>query len=387
MQRVFFFTVSCVLCVIAQETCIVSRRLPDFAMKLAADSKEKFTRLPAAAQFEGGSCRMGRIRSVSQKLPADTSIQSCTQNQTVVSCLVLNQISDNPDQSTVAWHDFASQTGSKIDTPHVNVFKKETKCGQCDSKSDMFVLDRFLHQHTISSSELSQLSVGTPMRLSTERMLAAYLRNMLCDTPNNCPILSQSLFTWTKGLFLQSLLSQTHVESTMSNLSLVEDRLWKRSWLYCDKNHKCSGNVEQETWMDPKQRKQGCATAMSTISYSAHSPIIFCLLSSKTEKLCQRLTKWREDVRAILCTATGVCPQQHFFYTPSMFDIQNQNFVSTTVRQFYADTKRCSVDTKYEAMMEQRSVNPILTAWETVLEFIWLLYEIFCGKFAILHRR
>ena len=359
MQRQFFFIVMCMMCAVAQETCIVSRRLPDFAMKLSTDNSATSIPFAGAAQLEGGSCRMARLRSVSQHMPAETSIQSCTQNQTAVSCLVLKQESNQAAQSTVFWHDFPSQADSSINTPRANVHGKQTKCGQCDANHNLHVLDRFLHRHPISTSEVSQLSVGIPMRLSSARMLAAYARDIICGASNHCPALTQTSFTWNKNLFLQSVLSHTQVQSELSNLSAVEDRLWKRSWLFCDKQNQCSGNVAKSTWIDPQQRSQACATGLSSASYDTHIPIVFCMLSHKTDKLCQRLTKWREDVRAILCKASGVCPQQDFFYSPTMFDIQNQEFVSTTVRQFYADTQRCSVDTRYEEMVEatQRESN------------------------------
>lgn len=359
MQRQFFFMVACIMCAVAQETCIVSRRLPDFAMKLSTDDNRASIPFAGAAQLEGGSCRMARLRSVSQDLPTETSIQSCTQNETAVSCLVLKQESNQAAQSTVYWHDFSSQTDSAISTTRAHKHGRKSRCGECDTNDNLHVLDRFLHRHTASTSELSQLSVGIPMRLSSARMLAAHARDMMCGASTHCPVLARTSFTWEKSLFLQSILSHTHVQSEMSNLSAMEDRLWKRSWLFCDKQNRCSGNVAKSIWIDPQQRSQACATGLSSASYDTHVPIIFCLLSSKTEKLCQRLTKWREDVRAILCKASGVCPQQDFFYTPTMFDIQNREFVSTTVRQFYADTGRCSVDNRYEEMVEatQRESN------------------------------
>jgi hypothetical protein len=359
MQRLFFFIMICIRCAVAQETCIVSRRLPDFALKLSTDNSAASIAIPAAAQLEGGSCRMARLRSVSQHLPADTSIQSCTQNETAVSCLVLKQESGQAAQSTVLWHDFPSQADPEITTPQAHVRGKKTRCGECDTNYNMHVFDRFLHRHSISTSELSQLSVGISMRLSSARMMAAYARNIMCGASEHCPVLAQTPFTWHKNLFLQSILSHTHVQSQVSNLSAVEDRLWKRSWLFCNKQNECSGNVAKSTWMDPRQRSQACASGLSSAVYDTHVPVIFCMLSSKTDKLCQRLTKWREDVRSILCKASGMCPQQHFFYTPTMFDIQNREFVSTTVRQFYADTGRCSVDTRYEEMVEatQRESN------------------------------
>jgi len=358
MKYVIFFVMSILTPVSAQDTCVVSRRLPDFAFKISADSQAPTFHIHTASQNEGGSCRMRRLRTISDQIPSDTSVQSCTQNSTTVSCLTLKQEYTEASSSFVAWHHFESQENKPKSFQYLHRNNKRVKCNQCDAKQDFFVSDSFLHRHSIPLSTLSPLSVGLPIRLSTERMLAAYAHDKICGLAEPCAAVSNSAFTWTKGFFLQSLLSQTHVAVASSNTSVIEERLWQREWMFCS-SEQCTGQVAQSLWLNPVTRKEACAAEMTKVSINTQTPVVFCLLSTKTDKLCQRLTKWREDVRAILCKASGKCPQQYFFYSPTMFDVQNQEFVSSTVRQFYADTKRCTVDVEYEDMIEatQRESN------------------------------
>ena len=53
------------------------------------------------------------------------------------------------------------------------------RCAQCEPVQAR-VLDTHNVEHDIPNSNHSTLSVGQPVRLSTERMLAAYLRRKVC---------------------------------------------------------------------------------------------------------------------------------------------------------------------------------------------------------------
>ena len=283
MQSVACFMIVIFMCVSAQDTCVISRRLPDFAVKISPISQTPATHLPSASQLQGGTCRMTRLRTVSAEMPEDLSVQSCTQNTTTVSCLTLKQEYTEASTSLVSWNHFESEQRSPKTHKALHHSNKRFKCSQCDLKQDFFVFDRFLHRHSIPLSTLSQMSVGLPIRLSTERMLAAYAHDKMCSSHQDCTAVSGSAFAWTKGFFLQSILSQTHVTITSSNKSAVEERLWQREWLFCN-SKTCEGKVAQSSWLDPAQRKQACTAEMTKVSGNTQTPIVFCLLSAKTDK-------------------------------------------------------------------------------------------------------
>jgi hypothetical protein len=68
--------------------------------------------------------------------------------------------------------------------------------------------------------------------------------------------------------------------------------------------------VPRETWLDPARRPAACAAQLADAPREYKAPVHFCLLNADTERLCQRLTAWRADVRAILCRAAGTWPRR-----------------------------------------------------------------------------
>ena len=63
--------------------------------------------------------------------------------------------------------------------------------------------------------------------------------------------------------------------------------------------------------------------------------INFCLLYARTTRLCEKMAGCRLVAQHIVCRASGRCPSGDFFYSPSTFDLREQQFVYNSVLEFY----------------------------------------------------
>ena len=70
-------------------------------------------------------------------------------------------------------------------------------------------------------------------------------------------------------------------------------------------NKQCHGSISKDVWKNPKTRLPACAAVIKEKPQQFDAPILFCLLNSQTEKLCQQIPVCREEIRAILCKAAG----------------------------------------------------------------------------------
>ena len=79
---------------------------------------------------------------------------------------------------------------------------------------------------------------------------------------------------------------------------------------------------------------------MLAASSYAHWVVSFyklCLLNQHTEKLCSKMQSWIQRTEFYLCQAAGLCDDSDFFYSPTTFNLQEQEFVYDTVRRFYVE--------------------------------------------------
>lgn len=200
------------------------------------------------------------------------------------------------------------------------------------------------------------LSIGQPVRISTERLLAAYLRRKLCPNATDavCADL-RDLFqstAWQRGEFLPRMLDtarynelfaafdQTRLSPRSNTSQLAEAgdaRLWSRPWVFCDQSNRsigCRGSIPRETWLDPQRRVEQCALAI--VEHQAHTPQVrFCHINAQTAKLCERIVHWNTRIGKALCNAAGLCSTDAFFYNPAAYSIDNQDFVAASVHEFY----------------------------------------------------
>ena len=120
---------------------------------------------------------------------------------------------------------------------------------------------------------------------------------------------------------------------------------WNQSWAWSFNNasEPPGGTVNETLWRH--DRYAACNASLADyvqnheISRSIHN-IDFCTATSSTEVLCQKLDAFRtQQVFPVLCEQFGEegdCPGNlGFFYVPSVFYPQNNEYASETVTQYY----------------------------------------------------
>ena len=73
--------------------------------------------------------------------------------------------------------------------------------------------------------------------------------------------------------------------------------------------------------------------------------VLFCTLTAKTERLCEKMSDWKDRIHLILCQISGTCPEDGLFYSPAVFNPGNQEFVHDTVEKYYVDNGQSCPDT------------------------------------------
>ena len=362
--------------------CIASRRLPPFALKISSKTsfhahasstessslKNGFGNTETSFARTVGACKMGLLHEIDDadnETFADSylheqSLQYCGQNTTHVECVVLVQ-NDKPFQTIRTFKKHA-----RISPKQDLTSRPKRLCNACDSQQLNGVLSRILqadeynmpnkmNKNQFSDTTKKQLSIGKPFALPATKMISSRLRKMMCAANDNCEIfdkvlnITQENEAETNINPIINLLKQNRVEeaeiSTKTRLEYhkADDALWNRDWVYCShSNHskrtdlkQCHGSITKEVWKNPKTRLPACAAVIKEKPEQFDAPILFCLLNADTEKLCQQIPVWREEIRAILCKASGLCPDTDFFYSPTAFNLRNQEFVGTSVQKFY----------------------------------------------------
>lgn len=318
--------------------CSVYDRLPGFALAL---QRSTVMRARGLASAPGGVCHMGRLLRIGD--PGDTTIQRCARRDGLVRCLGVH----NALRTVVDFTPAPPYTPVKPDyTP------RRRRCSSCSAGAVHHYVHTAGPRSTLHSTR-AMLSTGEQATLSTERVLAAELRRRVCGAAVDCPLLAQVFDSgqWHTKLFMKALLDGRQLvrpgrawvvpppASGATVAQAPDDALWARPWAFCttvDGIARCSGSVPRKTWVDPESRLPACAAAIkSSELHSANTRIMFCLLNSETEELCAKVVGWRDAVQAILCQAAGVCPTTDFFYTPTAYDINNQEFVYDTVKKYY----------------------------------------------------
>ena len=378
---------------VREDTCVVNRRLPAFAIRLGQrttegrllpdDDHPEHPRMasgfggapPASAsRSPGGACFMGRLAVVAQERSSgaplnsalNLSLQLCARDGSSLACHALEQNSARPEASRSVLSVFDV---SDVESPggRREQHRRGARCTSCDVPRAPPVLPRFVDApaQPLVDENRSQLSVGRPMHLSPERVVAAKLRRELCGANASCAALARVAAPedFGHGRFLRALLlsgaaaqerAQAEHAEQAAHAEQAELALWRRPWVFCPwrkslfdgreslEPGECSGSVERDAWLDAQQRPGACAEKLSDERSEYKAPVHFCLLNDDTDTLCKAMQRWREDIRVILCRASGACARTDFFYTPTTFDLSAQEFVFDSVRRFY--TQDCERD-------------------------------------------
>lgn len=322
--------------------CNVFDRLPSFAVRYVTvdlDAIQRRLRLPSTEP--GGACHMGVLKRLPKNGTSD-SVQFCTAYPTHSRCRMLSVTNQSDATLQVSTY----ETEIPVQAPYVArkaVQRPVRHCKLCEDHAKASFVDRFQQEHTLEQGPV-QLSVGLPVRLSTERMLAAEIRTRLCpESRHVCEkmdaLVNQKPEMWRKGSFMQELMSVAREHHHAMAPVVRDEELWAKPWVFCSNQpDRCAGVIDKPTWQDPTTRFDACKAIVATHSQQNSTATRFCTLSPQLANLCVKLERWSvEDIPFILCKAAGHpdCLSQSFFYNPTAFSISNKDFVYNSVRAMY----------------------------------------------------
>ena len=318
-------------------------RLPSFAMTYEERDSPLLTTPKSASVEPAGVCHMRRLPRFEladeSSWTEDCYLQMCTRESGGVRCKYTNG-------SDVGFVTFNYTLG------HVNTRQtpqRHRRCSACEDHTGQF-RGRDMKQSTLTTDIMS---VGEPISIKTERMVAHYLRSKVCphaqeDACSELDLIFKS-DVWKSGQFLHNLLHADEDSGFYKNWVSVstdaatstptsDEDLWGRNWVFCDHSSPtgCDGSISKSDWLEPNTRTTKCRDAIINSS-PRDRPVEFCLLDSNTEQLCTAVAEWNQEILRILCQAAGLasCPDYGFFYTPASYSVENQEFASETVAEFY----------------------------------------------------
>jgi hypothetical protein len=171
-----------------------------------------------------------------------------------------------------------------------------------------------------------------------------------------------------RGVFMPSLLKNLTVPIGHMPSS---DILWSRNWVFCPHTAKaevgpsqdasvdmgvCTGSVPKDVWLNPRRRVGACIQSVHQEAPSSPS-VNFCLINAETQKLCLKMAAWKQRTEYYLCQAAGICEESDFFYSPTTFNLQEQEFVYDTVQRFYLEDAGLSCPSSYNSAPLQQDAN------------------------------
>jgi hypothetical protein len=333
---------------------------------------------------------MGRLPGVGHKMTEGLgtnlshTLQLCARAEDRLACHALeqNRARAGKSRSVLGFFDApqssaGSSAGAReraLDEPH----GRRARCASCEEQGVQGVLPRFVNApaRALASGARSQLSVGEHVHLSAERVVAAKLRRELCGANASCTALERvaAAEDFGRGRLLRALLESGRPrapapEREQAEREQAERALWARPWVFCKHSKAlfdgrerrgpgdCSGSVDRTAWLDVRSRPGECVKAISEMPSDFQAPVHFCLLNDDTGKLCSEMAVWRENIRVILCRASGACASTRFFYTPTTFDLSSQEFVFDSVRRFYTQDCNRSCTAAEQATGTHRSAK------------------------------
>ena len=322
--------------------CNVFDRLPSFAVRYVTvelDKMQQRMRLPSTAP--GGACHMGVLKRLPKDSTAD-SVQFCTSFATHSRCRMLSVANQSDATLLVSAYD----SDIPVRGSHVarrNARRPVRHCKSCEEHTSASFVDRFQRHRPLAHGP-AQLSVGLPVRLATERVLAAEIRTRLCPGSKHLcdamhALLRQDPHIWQKGQLLPELMTLAQAHHHAAAPLVRDEELWTRPWVFCkNQPERCYGVIDKAVWQDPSTRFDACSAIIAAHSQQNSTPTRLCTLSPQLANLCVKLARWsNEDVPFILCKAAGhpECLTQGFFYNPTAFSISNKDFVYNSVRAMY----------------------------------------------------
>lgn len=382
--------------------CNVYPRLNVFAMRYVRVPIQDKSTEESVSTAKGGVCRMGRLKRLPLELPSKlhTGYQSHR-------CWVEGLADKNADESLscvatfpeeihengvsrgkrkVMKIPFLDQATSPILKSSVSSPLRRILCSKCDAYPTMKFAkkDGSIHDlPNLSPGSRQQLSIGQITKISTERMLAHAIYKEFCGnhkSVSDC-IPFQATFrpdSWKIGQFLSTIIQSpremfhhwTEVNNDVTipesvKIGVDDSILWRRPWVLCKNiengQNVCEGSISKSEWIDATSRVGKCYEVIDEIQKNkptskSSTRVLFCMLTAKTQRLCENLAIWRDRVHLTLCQISGACPEDDFFYTPATYNPGNMEFVHDTVEQYYIHNGQ-SCPTSIQNIQEQIASN------------------------------
>ena len=259
--------------------CNVFDRLPQFQLQLQARAAPQMHSGRSSVDA-GGVCHMGPLRRMAVRAPnLQAVLQHCGAGADGgLRCRYYNP---STQRSAVRAEPSIARSAPAVSRP----LRKNTPCARCEQHSaaafvapDGALLD--------TPGERRMLSTGEHVHVATARLVAAFLRRLVCpvavDAP--CAELLRIFNTahWTSGAFLQGLLAASSAadfaadfyraplpaESAAPAHAYASDaQLWERNWAWCDpRTGVCAGNVSKQDWINPRTRGPARAKIHEAVS-------------------------------------------------------------------------------------------------------------------------
>ena len=232
--------------------------------------------------------------------------------------------------------------------------RKNTPCARFEQycEAAFVASDGALHD---TPSERRMLSTGEHVHVATARLVAAFLRRLVCPAAVDAPCAELlrifNISHWTSGAFLKGLLADFAADFYRAPLAAAaaapahayasDADFWQRNWAWCDpRTGVCAGAVPKQAWLNPRTRGPACRAVISEQAQHASSTVHFCFIDGGTERLCQLVLEWNAEITVILYRAAGMaaCPSAAFFYNPAGYSADNRQFEHDAAQAFYAST-------------------------------------------------
>lgn len=295
--------------------CPVLDRLPPFRWRYVNSR----TTTAASTTTFSTDCHMGR--AARGQLPTyNCTVVAKNDTAVVVSCGGVNTTLQRPLEPNTRM-----------------VTTNKTRCGRCDPLPTW----KSSNGQPIAESEVSY---GQLWRWAPSRRLARDLRFRMCGNDTYCPQAAH----WTLQNFWPSMLEGNPLRTgaVMSPSQLFKDvgpdtdqTNWDDPWMLCLANGTCQGSIPKQTWLKGDKATQCKAISSLSNANSATVNLNVCNLDSRLDALCTLIQQARYRVFEANCQVAGSCRTTGWFYQPATYDMTNDEFVRSTVGDFYNFTQ------------------------------------------------
>jgi hypothetical protein len=156
---------------------------------------------------------------------------------------------------------------------------------------------------------------------------------------------------------------------------------------------RCGGTIPKYEWMDVSTRGKACSNKLTELQFNMNltASVDVCDMNREMNSFCSVLQNARSEIHEANCLASGVCTSTQFFYQPSVYSLSNQEFIRSTVENFYLQINESSCPERSDALAKMLDQNDLLvrecsaSALEAIVVIIQGLRSIVDQLFRILY--